>query len=187
MKHWKMRDSEACPRCGESKDTQHVWLCKGSNSNDVWEKALYKLKAWMLSRQTNPDVQHVYCLRTFAPGEMMSWPPDLFHNSLRRFSLNKILVAETDCWKVGSVTNGKSFSSNNNLPLVPGEQEGDRLLHKSQNFGRSLGTCRNTMMEYCMPQTRLPLWEMICAFSERSVYCITSCAANTCCQETVIC
>ncbi len=54
---WKQRSSDACPRCGDSEDTTHVWKCKGADADKVWDNAMIALEEWMVSVQTDPDVQ----------------------------------------------------------------------------------------------------------------------------------
>ena len=57
MHRWKKRDTPTCPRCDAFEDAQHVWLCKGHNSKEVWDMSLDSLRTWMISVQTDPDIQ----------------------------------------------------------------------------------------------------------------------------------
>jgi Reverse transcriptase (RNA-dependent DNA polymerase) len=57
MHRWKQRHSPNCPRCGEFEDAPHVWLCRGSDSDAIWQKSMVSLAEWMESVQTDPDVQ----------------------------------------------------------------------------------------------------------------------------------
>jgi hypothetical protein len=58
MHRWKKHDTPIYPRCDALEDAQHVWLCKGHNSREVWDRSLASLWNWMVSVQTDPDIQH---------------------------------------------------------------------------------------------------------------------------------
>jgi hypothetical protein len=58
MKRWKQRSDDACPRCGETEDSAHVWVCNGSGADEVWERSVEDLKRWLNTIQTDPDIQH---------------------------------------------------------------------------------------------------------------------------------
>jgi hypothetical protein len=58
MHWWKKRDTPTCPRCNALEVAQYVWLCKGHNSREVWDPSLASLWNWMVSVQTDPDIQH---------------------------------------------------------------------------------------------------------------------------------
>jgi len=62
MKQWKLWPTDECPRCYQPEDTQHVWVCKGQNSTEVWEKSLNNLRNWMVSVDTDPNLQHLLLL-----------------------------------------------------------------------------------------------------------------------------
>jgi hypothetical protein len=59
MHRWKERDNPNCPRCGSFEDAEHVWLCNGCNSSEVWESSLKTLDEWMVSVQTDPDIKSI--------------------------------------------------------------------------------------------------------------------------------
>jgi hypothetical protein len=70
MERWKLRQSSACPMCGEHKDAPHIWKCKGVGMREIWEKALSLLERWMNSIHTDPDIQHAII------GHLRSWWDD---------------------------------------------------------------------------------------------------------------
>jgi hypothetical protein len=43
MKRWKEWPSDACPRCGDTEDSSHVWTCKGPGTTELWDKAITDL------------------------------------------------------------------------------------------------------------------------------------------------
>jgi hypothetical protein len=55
MHRRKERESDACPRCGESEDMEHVWLCKHDTAA-IWEKSLDALEQWLLIHRTHPEM-----------------------------------------------------------------------------------------------------------------------------------
>jgi len=59
MHRWKERDNPNCPRCESFEDAEHVWLCNGCNSSEVWESSLKTLDEWMVSVQTDPDIKSI--------------------------------------------------------------------------------------------------------------------------------
>jgi hypothetical protein len=58
MKRWKKQPMEECPRCGTQETAQHVWVCKGNGASSVWESSLNTLQSWLVSVNTDPDLQH---------------------------------------------------------------------------------------------------------------------------------
>jgi hypothetical protein len=54
MKWWKEWESDICPRCGSPEDAPHVWLCKGPGTEELWSKAVVKLKGVMRRLDTGP-------------------------------------------------------------------------------------------------------------------------------------
>jgi hypothetical protein len=42
MVQWKMRESAACPRCGEEEDSKHVWTCHSPDAK--WMRIQHILK-----------------------------------------------------------------------------------------------------------------------------------------------
>jgi hypothetical protein len=56
MHRWKERNNPNCPRCGLFEDAPHVWVCKGEDSNAVWDSFLHSLSQWLEEAQTDPDL-----------------------------------------------------------------------------------------------------------------------------------
>ena len=57
MARWKKWPTAECPRCGDPcKTTRHVWKCSGENANLIWTAALDRLRTWLLSQGTAPEV-----------------------------------------------------------------------------------------------------------------------------------
>jgi hypothetical protein len=56
MKCWKEWESDACPRCGEAEDAEHILLCQGKDANFVWDNALQNLQHWLDDQQTDLDI-----------------------------------------------------------------------------------------------------------------------------------
>jgi hypothetical protein len=50
------RTSDACPRCGEPEDIEHVWQCT-SDTDAIWTTALLNLKVWMDDNCTHPKMR----------------------------------------------------------------------------------------------------------------------------------
>jgi predicted RNA-binding Zn-ribbon protein involved in translation (DUF1610 family) len=53
MKRRKERQTDECPRCGESEDVEHIWRCQ-YDTQGMWTKSMANLKEWMLSNETHP-------------------------------------------------------------------------------------------------------------------------------------
>jgi hypothetical protein len=60
---WKMRDSPLCPMCEEVEDARHVWECQSAEAKLVKSKGLYKLRQWMSSQRTCPDISRILSAR----------------------------------------------------------------------------------------------------------------------------
>jgi len=62
MLRWKEWTSAQCPRCGLLEDAAHVWICKGRGANVVWDKAILRLKEWLISVRTDPAITNAITL-----------------------------------------------------------------------------------------------------------------------------
>ncbi len=85
MWKWKQRDSAACPRCGQFKDAQHVWVCEGGNSQEIWDTSLDWLRCWMISVDMDPDLQHHILQHLFSrrdASNTTSYAPPLVQEAL---------------------------------------------------------------------------------------------------------
>jgi hypothetical protein len=56
MKLWKKRDSDACPRCGETEDAPHVWWCQQPEARLKRAQGIHKLSDWLEKEQTSPEI-----------------------------------------------------------------------------------------------------------------------------------
>jgi hypothetical protein len=56
MEIWGQRSTDACPRCGDPEDSNHVWICKHEGAQKLWTDALEDLRQWMESVNTDPDL-----------------------------------------------------------------------------------------------------------------------------------
>ena len=56
MKLWKKRSSDACPRCGEIEDAQHVWWCQQPEARLKRAQGFHKLSDWMDKELTAPEI-----------------------------------------------------------------------------------------------------------------------------------
>jgi hypothetical protein len=54
---WKTRETDACPHCGQFKDSLHVWKCTSSTVYDVWTNSLNNLKTALRKLDTCPDLK----------------------------------------------------------------------------------------------------------------------------------
>ncbi len=59
MKRWKEWEEDSCPRCGLPEDAQHVWRCKGTGTEEVWNKALLELEHLLHRLDTDPTMSHI--------------------------------------------------------------------------------------------------------------------------------
>jgi hypothetical protein len=55
MKRRKERETDACPRCGEPEDVEHVWRCQ-HHTDSLWAKSLEDLRRWLDSNDSHPDI-----------------------------------------------------------------------------------------------------------------------------------
>ena len=51
----KLRESDACPRCGEPETAEHVWICMG-DTNELWGKAMEDLQFHLQAMETDPEI-----------------------------------------------------------------------------------------------------------------------------------
>ena len=55
----KERTSAKCPRCDYAvEDSKHVLQCRGIGTEEVWNKQITEVKAWMENTDTEPTIQH---------------------------------------------------------------------------------------------------------------------------------
>jgi hypothetical protein len=52
----KVRTSAQCPRCVQDETPEHVWTCRGADTNAIWDKSLKNLKSWLLENSTHPEM-----------------------------------------------------------------------------------------------------------------------------------
>jgi hypothetical protein len=57
MVQWKMRESAACPRCGEEEDSKHVWTCHSLDARWMRIQHILKLEAWLEEHETQPELR----------------------------------------------------------------------------------------------------------------------------------
>ena len=57
MKRWKKSNTSKCPRCVEPiEDTTHVWKCSHAEAQQIWQKGMENLQAWMRKKKTDPQL-----------------------------------------------------------------------------------------------------------------------------------
>lgn len=56
QKIWKLKDTDACPHCGQPEDSYHVWTCKADSVHTLWEQSLNKLRNHLLCLDTDPTI-----------------------------------------------------------------------------------------------------------------------------------
>lgn len=56
MRRRRERETDACPRCGEPEDVEHVWCC-GYDTEALWNKAINDLRVWMDDNSTHPQMR----------------------------------------------------------------------------------------------------------------------------------
>jgi hypothetical protein len=57
MVQWKMRESAACPRCGEEEDSKHVWTCHSPDARWMRIQHILKLEVWLEENETQPEIR----------------------------------------------------------------------------------------------------------------------------------
>jgi hypothetical protein len=57
MVQWQMRESAACPRCGQDEDSQHVWTCHSADARWTRLQHILKLDTWLEQQDTLPDLR----------------------------------------------------------------------------------------------------------------------------------
>lgn len=90
MVRWKQRDSPACPRCGEFEDAAHVWRCHGSNSDQVWENSIEKLRVWMTQHNTDPDIAELLV------DMLKSWREDTPLTTTPAYGLGLLIIRQQE-------------------------------------------------------------------------------------------
>jgi hypothetical protein len=56
QKIWKLKETNACPHCGQYEDLIHVRKCKAEAVKDVWEHSLANLRTSLRKLDTEPDL-----------------------------------------------------------------------------------------------------------------------------------
>jgi hypothetical protein len=51
----KERETDACPRCGEPEDVEHVWRC-AQDTAELWDRALSDLQSWFNNSDIHPAI-----------------------------------------------------------------------------------------------------------------------------------
>ena len=54
---WKYQTDDACPRCGQTETTQHVYQCTGYDASTVWNQSMQKVKHYMTQTNTKTMTQ----------------------------------------------------------------------------------------------------------------------------------
>jgi hypothetical protein len=49
----KERETDACPRCGNPEDVEHVWRC-AHDTDELWNRALSDLQSWLDNSDSHP-------------------------------------------------------------------------------------------------------------------------------------
>jgi hypothetical protein len=57
MVQWQLRDSTACPCCGQEEDSQHVWICHAPDARWIRLQHISKLDTWLEQQDTQPDLR----------------------------------------------------------------------------------------------------------------------------------
>jgi hypothetical protein len=57
MVQWKMRESAACPRCGQEEDSKHVWTCHSPDASWMRIQHILKLDVWLAENETQPEIR----------------------------------------------------------------------------------------------------------------------------------
>jgi len=52
-----MRESAACPRCGEEEDSKHEWTCHSPDARWLRIQHILKLEAWLEEHETQPEIR----------------------------------------------------------------------------------------------------------------------------------
>lgn len=82
MVRWKQRESPGCPRCGDFEDAEHVWKCRGSNSDHIWKNSIENLRLWMSQNDTDPDIAELLV------DMLNSWREDTNTNNTPAYGLS---------------------------------------------------------------------------------------------------
>jgi hypothetical protein len=80
MKAMGMRETDECPRCGESEDSTHLWQCSDQGTEIAWYRWQRELEVWWRNSDTNPAlgdaiIQAVELWRIGDPGTAGSTCP----------------------------------------------------------------------------------------------------------------
>ena len=63
LQRWKWQDHATCPRCSETEDAAHVWVCRAPSSIQVWEESIARLDQWMETTQAYPPMRKAICVK----------------------------------------------------------------------------------------------------------------------------
>ena len=57
MVQWQMRDSAACPWCGQEEDSRHVWICHAPDAMWIRLQHILKLDTWLEQQDMQPELR----------------------------------------------------------------------------------------------------------------------------------
>ena len=57
MVQWQLRDTSACPRCGQEEDSCHVWTCPAPDARCLRLQHIFQLDNWLEQQETHPDLR----------------------------------------------------------------------------------------------------------------------------------
>jgi hypothetical protein len=86
QKLWKLRETDACPRCGQLETAAHVRLCKAPAVKPVWEHSINKLHTALRKLDTDPDI--LQAIITY----LTSWRNEQFLHTIREDKLSKLMA-----------------------------------------------------------------------------------------------
>jgi predicted RNA-binding Zn-ribbon protein involved in translation (DUF1610 family) len=93
MKRRKERQTDECPRCGESEDVEHIWRCQ-YDTQEIWSKSMTNLKEWLLRNKTHPALS-----RLILDG-LEGWRTGSGLQSVLPSWLNKLAEQQSQCgWR----------------------------------------------------------------------------------------
>ena len=63
MKRLKLRETSACPSCGQLETAGHVWTCPHHQVQELWQRAIDGLDLYMIQLQTMPALREAITQR----------------------------------------------------------------------------------------------------------------------------
>jgi hypothetical protein len=54
------QNTKLCPRRNQIKSPKHIWICRGKDTNHIWDNSLHRIRTWLLKMTLIHKLQQLY-------------------------------------------------------------------------------------------------------------------------------